>query len=104
MTATSTASSVKDKELVPSGFGELSSVNSISHYAESNFNESKVITEKEDFANIFICHIIFYAFFCVSLFFHILLDLGLGSYIKKTYFNLIGLDKKNIIENIPAFA
>ena len=102
---TTTASqTVKDQELVSFGLVESASVNSITDFTPSKLNESKVTAEKEDFVNIFICHLIFYAFFCVSLFLYILIDLGFGSFLKNKLTQLIGLGKKAVIEDTPVFA
>ena len=105
MTATA-AKTVKDQKLVAFGLVESASVNSITDYTSSLSNESKVTTEneKENFANIFICHLIFYAVFCISLVLHIFIDLGLGSFIKKNVLLLKGHGKKSFFEKIPAFA
>ena len=79
MTATA-ATTLKDKELVSFGLVESASVNSIADFIPSKSNESEVSPKKQkkDFANNFICHLIFYAFFCVSLVLHIFIDLGFG--------------------------
>ena len=58
----------------------------------------------DDFINQFICHLIFYAFFVVSLVLYILLDLGLGSFLKNKFFQLIGLRNQALFEKAPAFA
>ena len=105
MTATA-ASTVKEQELVVSGLVESASVNSIADFIPSKFNESEVTLQKEkgDFINTFICHMIFYAVFCVSIVLHILIDLGLGSFVKKIFGQLIGVVKEAIFEKSPAFA
>ena len=109
MTATA-APTVKDQELVSCGLVESASVNSFADFIPSKFNERNVSTEKEteiekdDFKNTFICHLIFYAFFCVSLVLYILIDLGVGSFIKNKLVQLMGLGKKTVFEKSPAFA
>ena len=109
MTAT-TAPTVKDQELVSFGLVESASVNSIADFIPSKLNESEAITgteeekEKRDFQNTFICHLIFYAFFCIALVFYILIDLGLGSFLKNKFDQLIGLGKKTVFEKSPAYA
>ena len=103
MTATA-APTVKDQELVSFGLVESASVNSITDFTSSRLNESKVTSEKDDFVNTFICHLIFYAVFCVSLFLHIFIDLGLASFTKNKLNQLIGIGKKTFFENPPAFA
>tara|TARA_Y100001968_G_scaffold295305_1_gene302573 strand:- start:433 stop:750 length:318 start_codon:yes stop_codon:yes gene_type:complete len=105
MTVTS-APTVKDQELVPSGLIESASVNSIADFIPSKLNAKEVIAEKrkDEFINTFICHLIFYAFFCISLVLHILIDLGLGAFAKKSFIQLIDIAKHNYVEKKPAFA
>ena len=105
MTATA-APTVKDQELVSFGLVESASVNSFADFIPSKLNQSQVTTEHEndDFKHIFICHLIFYAFFVVSLVLYILLDLGLGSFLKNKFFQLIGLRNQALFEKAPAFA
>ena len=109
MTATATATAaptVKDQELIPHGWIESASVNTCTDFVSSNSNEKKANNEKElnDFINIFICHLIFYAFFCISLVFYILIDLGLGSFVKNQLLQLIGIAKNTVVVKNPAFA
>ena len=104
MTTTAAAPTVKDQELLSVGLVESASVNSITDFTPSKLNESKVTAEKEDFVNTFICHLIFYAFFCVSLFLYIFIDLGFGSFLKNKFTQLIGFGKKAVIEGTPVFA
>ena len=107
---TTAAPTVKDQGLVSFGLVESASVNSFADFIPSKLNESQVKTEhqtekeKEDFKNSFICHLIFYTFLCVSIVLHILIDLGLGSFIKNKFFQFMALWKKNIFEKNPAFA
>ncbi len=103
MTATA-APTVKDQELVSFGLVESASVNSINDFIPSKLNESEVSSEKSDFVNTFICHLIFYAIFCVSLVLHILIDLGLGSFIKNKFVQLIGPGRNNPAPKSPVFA
>ena len=105
MTATADES-VKEQELISFGFVESASVNSISEFVPSNLNvkETHEAKEKNDFINIFICHLIFYAVFCISLLMHILIDLGLGSFIKNKFIQLIEITKNIVVERSPAFA
>jgi len=95
MTATA-APTVKDQELVSFGLIESASVNSINDFTPSMLSEGKItlVKEKEDFANTFICHLVFYSFFCVALVLHIFIDLGLGSFIRNNFVKLIGFVKK----------
>ena len=102
--ATTTAPTVKDQELGSFGLVESASVNSFTDFIPSQFNESQVPNEKEDFINILICHLLFYSVFCISLVLHILIDLGLGVFIKNKTIQLIGFRKKIVFENRPAHA
>ena len=105
MTATATPT-VKDQDLISSGLVESASVNSFADFISSKLNEHELIAEQEknEFVNVFICHLIFYAVFCISIVMHILIDLGLGTFIKKTFSELVELAKNNFVENNPAFA
>ena len=109
MTATAT-SPLKDPKLVPSGLVESASVNSFADFIPSQFNEIHVTTsnetekEADDFINNFICHLIFYSFFCVALVLHILIDLGLGSFLKQQFVKLTSVGKKTFFKQSPAFA
>ena len=103
MTATA-APTVKDQELASFGLVESASVNSINDFIPSNLKESEIPSEKSDFANTFICHLIFYTIFCISLIIHILIDLGLGSFIKNKFVQLMGIGKKTVYEKKTAFA
>ena len=97
---------VKDQELISSGLIESASVNSFADFISSKPNEHELISEQEknEFVNVFICHLIFYAVFCISIVMHILIDLGLGTFIKKTFSELVELAKNNFVEKNPAFA
>ena len=105
MTASS-APTVKDVDLMQHGLVESASVNSFADFASSNSNEIEENNEKEvnDFINTFICHLIFYSVFCVSLVLHILIDLGLGSLVKNQFLKLIEIVKNPISVKKPAFA
>jgi|TARA_Y100000814_G_scaffold290795_1_gene266032 hypothetical protein len=105
MTATATPT-VKDQDLISSGLVESASVNSFADFIPSKPNEHELIAEQEknEFVNVFICHLIFYAVFCISIVMHILIDLGLGTFIKKTFSELVELAKNNFVEKNPAFA
>ena len=105
MTATA-APTIKDKELMPLGLVESASVNSFADFIPSNLNEAESNEEEEqnDFINTFICHLIFYSIFCISLVLHILIDLGFGSFVKNQFLKLIKNPKNNVVENNPAFA
>ena len=105
MTATATPT-VKDQDLISSGLVESASVNSFADFIPSKLNKHELIAEQEknEFVNVFICHLIFYAVFCISIVLHILIDLGLGTFIKKTFSELVELAKNNFVEKNPAFA
>ena len=102
MTATA-ASRVKDQTLMTFGLVEPASVNSFADFVPSNLIENDE-KEKNDFINIFICHLIFYSVFCISLVLHILIDLGLGSFVKNQFLHLIDIAKNTVVEKKPAFA
>ena len=111
MTATASPT-VKDQKLLSCGLVESAGVNSFADFNPSKFNESQLSIEtetetevdKDDFKNTFICHLIFYAFFCVSIVLHILIDLGVGSFIKNKFVQLMGLGKKTVFAKSPAYA
>ena len=105
MTATAFPT-VKDQELMPHGLVESASVNSFADFVSSNLNEKVSNKEKEvnEFINTFICHLIFYAVFCISLVLHILIDLGLGSLVKNKFLQLIEIAKNTVFVKKPAFA
>ena len=105
MTATATPT-LKNQELISSGAVESASVNSIYDFVPSNINKKNVIDKKEknEFVDTFICHLIFYAVFCISLVLHILIDLGLGSFLKKIFIQLMGITRNNFFEENPVFA
>ena len=105
MTATATAT-VKDQKLMPRGLVESTSVNSFEDFVSSNLNETEANKKKEvnDFINTFICHLLFYAVFCISIVLHILIDLGLGSLIKNQFLQLIEIAKNTVFVKNPAFA
>ena len=105
MTATAVPT-VKDQELMPHGLVESASVNSFADFVSSNLNETEANKEKEinDFINTFICHLIFYAVFCISLVLHILIDLGLGALVKNQFLQLIEISKNTVVMKNPSFA
>ena len=105
MTATA-APTIKDKELMPLGLVESASVNSFADFVSSNMNETEVYKEKDvnDFINSFICHLLFYAVFCISLVLHILIDLGLGTFVKNKFLQFIEIAKNIYVEKNAALA
>ena len=112
MTATATATAaaaaptVKDQELMPPRLVESASINSFADFVPSNLNKTEAIKEKEvnDFINTFICHLIFYAVFCISLVLHILIDLGLGAFFKNQFFQLLEIAKNSVAVKNPSYA
>ena len=100
------APTVKDQELMPFGLVESAGVNAFADFVPSKLNETESNEEKEknDFINIFICHLIFYAVFCISLVLHFLIDLGFGSFVKNQFIQLIQNSKNQFFEKNPAFA
>ncbi len=103
MTAT-TAPTVKDQELVSFGLIESASVNSFTDFIPSKLNESQVPNDMDDFKDILICHLLFYAVFCIALVLHLLIDLGLGVFIKNQTIQLIGVRNEIVFENRPSLA
>ena len=105
MTATAVPT-IKDQELMPFGLVESASVNTFADIGPSNLNNSETneAKRKNDFTNIFICHLIFYAVFCFSLVLHILIDLGLGSFIKNKFLELIESAKTIWVVKKPVYA
>jgi len=104
-----TASSVpvlKDKELASPALVESSTVNSITDFITSDSSEKVLdsIEKEEVFVNTFICHLIFYIIFCFSLALHILIDLGLGAFIKNKFVQLFGLRAETVFMKSPVFA
>ncbi|WP_269615645.1 hypothetical protein [Prochlorococcus marinus] len=97
---------VKDQELMPFGLVESAGVHAFAEFVPSKFNETESNEEKEknDFINIFICHLIFYAVFCISIVLHILIDLDFGSFVKNQFLQLVEKPKNNVLEKNPAFA
>lgn len=97
---------VKDEESMLFGLVESASVNSFADFVPSHLNETQSNEErdKNDFINIFICHLIFYLVFCISLVLHIIIDLGLGSFVKNKFPQFIDIFKNTVVEKNPVFA
>ena len=100
------SSTVKDRELIPSGLYESASVTSVADLIPTELNESELIDKNEnnDFINIFICHMLFYLILCITLVLHIFIDLGLGSFVKRITRKLIDNAKNNPVNKNPVFA
>tara|TARA_Y100001968_G_scaffold291367_1_gene295717 strand:- start:194 stop:511 length:318 start_codon:yes stop_codon:yes gene_type:complete len=105
MTATAVPT-VKEQEMIPNGLVESASVNSIADFVPSTSDESEANKKEEvnDFINTFICHLIFYLVFCISLVLHIFIDLGFGSFVKKLFLPLSEIAKNSFVVKNPAFA
>ena len=97
---------VKDHKFVTFDLDESSHFNSINDITKLRLNERKVISKrkKEDFADVFICHMIFYTVFCFALLFHILIALGFGTFITNKTLQLLRREKKPFFENNPVIA
>ena len=97
---------VKDQELFSFGLVESASVNSFADFVPSDLNETRANEEKEqnNFINIFICHLIFYSVLCISIVLHILIDLGLGSFLKNQFIQFLEIAKNTAFEKNPAFS
>ena len=93
--------SVKDQKIIPLGLIDSESVNRLEDLVPSlNETVSNIYEEKNDFINIFICHLLFYMFFCITLLLHIFIDFGVGTFIKNKFLQLIKIlrysfDNKN---------
>ena len=100
------APTVKDQELMAFGMNESESVNSVGDFVSSDLNETQAHkgNEQNDFINIFICHLIFYSVFCISIVLYLLIDLGLGSFVKNKFIQVIQIAKSILVERNPAFA
>lgn len=88
-----------DQELAQFGWVESIASNKISDFKSPNLVEKEVTADPKslDFINIFICHLIFYIIFCYSLYLYILIDLGLGLFLKTHFTKLINLQKIQIL-------
>tara|TARA_Y100001968_G_scaffold218342_1_gene201035 strand:- start:772 stop:1089 length:318 start_codon:yes stop_codon:yes gene_type:complete len=105
MTATA-APKVKDQELMPRRLVESATVNAAADFVSSKSYKKESDKEKEvnDFINTFVCHLIFYAVFCISIVLHILFDLGFGTFVKNQFIKLIEITKDIFVVKKPAFA
>ncbi len=103
---TTAVPTVKEQEFMQHGLLESANVNSLADFVSSNLDETEAnkATEVNDFINTFICHMIFYAVFCISLVLHILIDLGLGLLIKNQFQQLMEIAKNTVVVKKPAFA
>ncbi len=87
---------VKEQELVQFGMVESAGVNSINDFTSSKLNQFQTVSsnDNENFINTFICHLIFYAIFCISLVLYIFIDLGLSSFVDNIFKLSIDLVRK----------
>ncbi len=92
------APTVIDQELAQFGWVESIATNSITDFKSPNFEfpEKKTDQKDLDFIDKFIIHLIFYIIFCYSLFLYIVIDLGLGLFVKNKLTKLISLVKGKI--------
>ena len=99
-------STVKDEELSSAKLVESAKLNLFADFITSKFDEQEVIVEKEknDFINNFICHLIFYGIFVISVFLHVSSDLGLSSFLRKIVIQLIVVVKNNLVDKNLLFA
>tara|TARA_Y100001968_G_scaffold91306_1_gene82153 strand:+ start:137 stop:433 length:297 start_codon:yes stop_codon:yes gene_type:complete len=90
-----------DQELAQFGWVESIATNSISDFNSSKIDlEEQITNEKEsELIDTFICHLIFYVYFCYSLFLYIFIDLGFGSFLKNKVYTLFKLQKN--MNNLP---
>ena len=98
--------SLKNQEICSPKFVETTSENSIADFIPSMVGEqdTKFERNKNDFINTFICHLIFYGIFCVAIVLHVIFDLGVGTFMKKIFTQLIQIVRNNGFENNPSFA
>ena len=103
---TSAILSVKNKKICSPKFVEKTSESSTSDFLPSKVGaqDTKFERNKNDFINTFICHLIFYGIFCVSIVLHVLFDLGVGTFMRKIFTQLIELLRNNGSEKNPSFA
>ncbi len=71
------AQTVIDQELAQFGWIDSVATNSISDF-NSTIVEEANDEKNSDFIDIYICHFIFFAIYCYSLFLYIVIDLGFG--------------------------
>tara|TARA_Y100001968_G_C18723726_1_gene421335 strand:+ start:54 stop:380 length:327 start_codon:yes stop_codon:yes gene_type:complete len=92
------APAVIDQELAQFGWIESVATNSISDFKSRKSNAFEQTTDKNNsnFIDKFICHLIFYIIFCYSFFIFIVIDLGLGSFIKNKMFSLMKLANESM--------
>ena len=85
-----------DQELAQFGWVESIATNSISDFKSPKIDvEEQTTTEKEsDLIDTFICHLIFYVFFCYSIFLYLFIDLGFSSFLKTKLNTLFKLQKE----------
>ena len=85
-----------DQELAQFGWVESIATNSISDFKSPKIDiEEQTTNEKEsNLIDTFICHLIFYMFFCYSLFLYIFIDLVFGSFLKNKVNTLFKIQNK----------
>ena len=90
-----------DQELAQFGWMESIATNSISDFKSPKENVAELSKDenKSDLVDMFICHLIFYVFFCYSIFLHLFIDLGFASFIEKKVNKLLQPKNQNEITN-----
>ena len=84
-----------DQELAQFGWVEPIATNSISDFKSPKLDaeEQKTNEKESDLIDTIICHLIFYVVFCYSLFIHIFIDFGFGSFLRDKVKILFKLQK-----------
>ena len=90
------AQPIIDQELEQFGWMESIATNSIINFKSPSLNvvQKKPDERNSDYIDSFICHIIFCVIFCYSLFIYVVIDLGLGSFVKNKVITLIKYNKR----------
>tara|TARA_Y100001968_G_scaffold304665_1_gene319852 strand:+ start:217 stop:534 length:318 start_codon:yes stop_codon:yes gene_type:complete len=91
------AQKIIDQELSQFGWVESIANNSISDFKSPKIDvEKQTNNQKEsELIDTFICHLIFYVFFCYSLLLFVFIDLGFGTFLK-TKVNTLFKQKKQL--------
>ena len=96
-----------DQELAQFGWVESVATNSIIDFkkTKSNILEKAIDEKKPDLIDTFICHLIFYVIFCYSLILYLLIDLGFGLFLVKSFFTLIkSIKQREVPSLIPTLS
>ncbi len=86
---------IVDQELAQFGWVESKATNSICDFKLPEIDDEEQTTNETDSDPIdtLICHLIFYVFFCYSLFLYVFIDLDFGSFLKNKLNTLFKLKK-----------